>query len=169
MLNYRNVEQIAHTVKLNNILSDRFDPNLVKGKIVLVGTTDSDFKDTNYITALKYGEKKISGLELQAHMISQILSATLDNRPLIWWWPQPIETFWILLWSFIGGVMAWNLRSPVKLALATAIVLALLFSICWGLFLQGGWIPLIPAALAIVLTAVTLKIIFSNPDIQNNF
>lgn len=169
MLNYRNVEQIAHTVKLNNILSNRFDPNLVKGKIVLVGTTDSEFKDTNYITALKYGEKKISGLELQAHMISQILSATLDNRPLIWWWPKPIETFWILLWSFIGGVMAWNLRSPVKLALATAIVLALLFGICWGLFLQGGWIPLIPAALAIVLTAVTLKMIFSNPDIQNNF
>ncbi|WP_159786241.1 CHASE2 domain-containing protein [Sodalinema gerasimenkoae] len=169
MLNYRNVEQVAHTLTLNKILSDRFDPNLVRGKIVLIGTTDPEFKDTNYLTALKYRNKKFSGLELQAHMISQILSATLDNRPLIWWWPQPIETFWILLWSFIGGVMAWHSRSPVKLALATAIALALLFGICWALFLQGGWIPLIPAALAIVLTAVTLKMIFSNPDIQNNF
>jgi CHASE2 domain-containing sensor protein len=169
MLNYRNVEQIAHEVKLNYILNNNFNASLVRDKIVLIGTTASKFEDINHPTPLKYPYKKISGLKLQAHMISQILSATLDNRPLIWWWPQPIETFWIWLWSSVGGVIAWHSRSLTRLALATAIALALLFSICWGLFLQGGWIPLIPTALSIFLTAIPLKILFSNPAVQKFF
>lgn len=105
MLNYRAAEPIARKVTLQEVLSDGFNPNLAKDRIVLIGTTDPSFNDHRWRTTSGRGQgsvRSLTGLEIQAHMVSQLLSSVLDRRPLIWWLPKPLEILWIGLWSLVG-------------------------------------------------------------------
>jgi CHASE2 domain-containing sensor protein len=64
-------------------------PNLVKGRIVLIGTTAESFKDS-FPTSYRASQRsqKMPGVMIQAHMVSQIINAVLEQRPLLWWWPS---------------------------------------------------------------------------------
>jgi CHASE2 domain-containing sensor protein len=119
---------------------------------VLVGVTASSSTDdwqTPY-------SSHTSGIFIQAQMASQIISAVLDHRSLLWWWSNSWETIWIGAWALLGGIIGYFLRHPLWLGVAIAFALLLLFLSCWGILLQAGWIPLIPAVLAFLLTSVTI-------------
>ena len=151
LLNYRASQQIAQTLSLGEVLSDRFVPTLVKDRIVLIGTVDSSFNDAHWLTPLSSGDSPyttMTGVEVQAHMLSQILSAVKDDRPLIWWWSDANEMVWISGWSAVMALLMWRLRSPLSRVLAGGATLAILYGGCWLLFQQGGWAPLAPAALS---------------------
>jgi CHASE2 domain-containing sensor protein len=156
LLNYRASRQIAQTVTLSDFFSDRFNPNLVKDRIVLIGTTASSFHDDRWRTP--YSEsgwpiQTTTGIEIQAQMLSQILSAVLERRPLIWCWPKLGEAFWIGFWSFVGGLLAWRCQSLPRLIGLGGVALGVLYGSCLCLLIwQGGWVPLVPSALALVVS-----------------
>jgi CHASE2 domain-containing sensor protein len=134
----------------------------VKNRIVLIGVTapsTSDYWETPFRASAPDEEKQIPGVFVQAQMVSHILSAVLDGRPLFWWWSGWVEALWVWGWSLLGGVIAWRMRQPLYLGLAIAVALLILFSICFGIFTQAGWIPLVPSALALVSCAVVLKVL----------
>lgn len=167
LLNYRAADLVAQQVTLYQILSGSLDaklPSLVKDRIVLIGTTAKSFKDyfpTPY-TDSESGE--LPGVAIHAHMVSQILSAVLDERPLLWWLPLWAETLWIWGWSLVGGLLGWRWRSPLLLALVAAAALSILSIVCFILLLEGGWLPLVPAAIAgAIATLVTYKVTQSKP------
>ncbi|MEH2072570.1 MAG: CHASE2 domain-containing protein [Nostoc sp.] len=160
LLNYRSLrpnEKIAETVSLKDVLNDQIKPELVeslKNRIVMIGVTAPSSKaDYWKIPAQK---KKTQGLLVQAHMVSHILSAVEDRRALFWWWPWWVEAFWVWGWSLIGEILAWRCSKPLHLGLAIATALLTLFGICFGIFIQAGWIPLVPPALALLLTATVV-------------
>ena len=163
LLNYRSLDPqtIAPTVPLRKILEDQLAPQVVQSlqdRIVLIGVTapsTNDYWKTPYSTAA--ASQEIPGVFIQAQMTSQILSAVQDGRPLIWWWSFWTETLWIWGWAAVGAVLAW-LRQPLYSGLATSTALLLLFGICLGIFIQAGWIPLVPAALALVATQVAVLV-----------
>ncbi|HEY9665575.1 MAG TPA: CHASE2 domain-containing protein, partial [Coleofasciculaceae cyanobacterium] len=168
LLNYRSLpslQNIASRVALRDVLSDRINPELldsVKNRIVLIGVTapsTSDYWETPFRASAADEEKQIPGVFVQAQMVSHILSAVLDGRPLFWWWSGWVEALWVWGWSLLGGVIAWRIRQPLYLGLAIAVALLILFSICFGIFTQAGWIPLVPSALALVSCAVVLKVL----------
>lgn len=156
ILNYRASRQIAETVTLSEILSDRINPNLVKDRIVLIGTTASSFHDDRWRTPYSESHWPIrttTGIEIQAHMLSQILSAVLDGRPLIWCWSKLGEAIWIGFWAFVGGMVAWRGTSLPRLVGLGGVALGVLYGSCFGLLIwQGGWVPLVPSALALVVS-----------------
>ncbi|MDZ8105932.1 MAG: CHASE2 domain-containing protein [Nostoc sp. DedQUE12a] len=163
LLNYRSLRSpvdIAQQVSLRDILEGRIAPELiklVKDRIVLLGVTAVSAADdwkTPYSATAVPARKEIPGMFVQAQAISQILSAVLDGRPLIWWWPSWLEALWIWGWSLLGGILAWCIHRPLHLGLSVAIALSLLFGICCIIFFNAGWIPLIPAALAMVTMQV---------------
>ena len=156
MLDYRRSGKIAPQVTLSQVLAGELDPESVRDRIVIIGTTAPSFNDHRWLTphsSQKYPVQTITGVELQAQMVSQILSTVLDDRPLIWWFPDWGESLWILGWSMGAGLMVWRVRSPQSFLLATGTTLIILYGCCWGLFLRGGWIPFVPSGLAIVATA----------------
>ncbi|MDY6805483.1 MAG: CHASE2 domain-containing protein [Cyanobacteriota bacterium] len=111
MVNYRNSEEIAKTLTLRQVLRGDFDGELVRDRIVLIGTTDPDFNNHRWLTPYSGSEWPIlefTGVEVQAHMISQILSAVLDDRPLIGWWSDFGENLWIWWWSLLGATIPWR-------------------------------------------------------------
>lgn len=151
LLNYRASNAIAQQMTLGEALNgDRLTPDLVNGRIVLIGTVDPSFGDLLFTPYNQNISQQMPGVVVQAHMVSQILSAVLNGRSLIWWLPTWGEMIWIWVWSFAGGVIVWRLQSWTKIGLAAVVAITLLHGGCFVLLLQGGWIPLVPSALALV-------------------
>jgi CHASE2 domain-containing sensor protein len=158
LLNYRSSDRIATQITLTDVLSNKLTPELVKDRIVLIGTTAESFHDY-WLTPYSAGQlpfEEMPGVIVQAHMVSQILSAVLDNRPLFWFWSKWGEALWVWSWSLAGGLLAWRVRPLVHLGLAGGAALGTLYGVCFVLLIQGGWVPLIPSALALVATGGTV-------------
>ncbi|MEM6449307.1 MAG: CHASE2 domain-containing protein [Cyanobacteria bacterium P01_D01_bin.105] len=172
LLNYRNLDDpadIAERVTLAELLSGNVSEAAFLDRIVLIGTTASSFKDalpTPYSRGLTT-ENQTSGVFLQAHMISQLLSAALGERALLRTWPQWGEILWLLVWIGAGGVIAfsWNRQNSQRTANGR-ILLALLsaelglLGLCWLLLAKAHyWVPWVPAAIAPVAVVVTDKFV----------
>lgn len=157
LLSYRS-PKIAEQINLTDALKENFNPKLVTGRIVLIGVTASSGNDFLY-TPYSKGQKqelRMPGVVVHAQAVSQILSAVLDNKPLVWAMPGWAEVPWIFVWSLVGGIIAWRLRNPlVTVGLAVA-ALAGLFGIGLAIFAGFGRVPLVPPALALVLTGASV-------------
>ncbi|MBW4521417.1 MAG: EAL domain-containing protein [Scytolyngbya sp. HA4215-MV1] len=154
LLNYRSADWVAQQISLQQVLDGQFDPAWVKDKIVLIGTTAPSIKDVFYTpySSTALGNRQMPGVMVHAQMVSQIVSAVLDNRPLPWFWSERKEIAWIWVWAFLGGLLAWRLRHPLMLGLMGSIALVGLAGIGFSLFLQAGWIPIIAPALTMIAT-----------------
>ena len=179
MLNYRSRPsplEIAQTVTVDDVLSDRIPPHKIqelRNRIILIGVagpraTNSDYWLTPYSAEQSPNNEKIPGVMIQAHMVSQLVSAVLDERPLIQAWPVWGELFWIGGWSMVGGLISVFRRSPLKFIIASAVAIATLSGWRYWLFLQGIWSPLVPAAIALVLTSIILTIRRNPSSVKQN-
>jgi CHASE2 domain-containing sensor protein len=160
LIRYRhtqNPSEIAQQVTVREVLTDSpsFDPAWVKDRIVIIGVTSTlDAGEEN----TPYG--RISRLHIQAHAVSQILSAVDGDRPFLWWWPQWGNTLWIFLWSWVGSLIVLIAKEPLYKWLGIIGAMGVLYSVCQFALTQGGWIPLIPAGLALVLSALGLLLYY---------
>ncbi|MEG4844817.1 EAL domain-containing protein [Microcoleus sp. F10-C6] len=156
LLKYRSAKQVARQVSIRQVLNGEVDPSWVKDKIVLIGTTAPSTRDlflTPYSPAQKQSPK-MPGVLLHAQMLSQILSAVLQGRSLFWVWPEWAEILWNSAWAVIGGVVAWRIHHPVRAGLLGGAALMGLLGISFGIFIGGGWVPLVSPALGLVVTGV---------------
>jgi CHASE2 domain-containing sensor protein len=160
LLNYRATDAIADRLTLGEALDEnKLTPALVKDRIVLIGTTDKSFGDFHRTPYNRKAAQKTPGVIVQGHMVSQILSAVLDKRPLLWSWPEWGEGLWILAWTGVGGFVAWRWRSHAALAIASGIILVVLSSSCYlVLWKSGGWLPVVPPAISVIAAAGTVSI-----------
>lgn len=155
LLNYRAARDAVPQVSLSELLAGQVAPEQIRDRIILIGATTPEAKDEFY-TPFSGGledNQKMPGVIVHAQSVSQILSATLDGRPLLWSWSTIGETIWILAWGLGGALFAWYVRRPVPYAIGAAVLIGGLYGICYLFFLQGGWIPLVPPALALVLAS----------------
>jgi CHASE2 domain-containing sensor protein len=172
LLNYRSSglpEAIAPRITLQQVLTGKLNPNAVKDKIVIIGTTAETFRDywlTPYTTP--QGKlQAIPGVFLQAQMVSQLLSTALDGQPLLWTWPLWSEVIWVWGWSFLGGLLTANVHRFTYLSLAGGIAIISLYASCFiFLIVYSCWVPLIPAMLALggntLIVTTYLNIKFKN-------
>jgi CHASE2 domain-containing sensor protein len=160
LLNYRSLSKApAQTLSLGDLLSDRFDPEWIRDQIVLIGTTAHSIEDgllTPY--SAKYSPiENISGVFIQAQMVSQILSAVKDNRPLLRALPEWGEVACIGLGVIVGEMLFFGVfyrrKIPVFLYLGSGcIVLLGLVGIGFVLLLEGIWLPIVPIGCAFALS-----------------
>ncbi|ESA35285.1 chase2 sensor protein [Leptolyngbya sp. Heron Island J] len=156
LLNYRLNPRPARRISLTDLLAGTIDEDLIRDRVVLIGMTDPvghDYRQT------PYGE--LPGVWVHGHSVSQILAAVLDERPLIWALPQWGQwqwgdMLWIWGWAIIGGVLVWRASSILILSGAGVVVILGLRQACLLLLVQGGWVPLVPALLALGSTAGVL-------------
>jgi len=160
LLNYRSANQVARQVSLTQVLSGKVDPEWIRDKIVLVGTTAPSAKDL-FVTPYNLSVEKSAstpGVMVHAQVVSQILSRMLENQSLIWFWSEGQEIFWIWGWSLAGALLAWRFRHPVLLGSSVAIAAGMLTGGCFLLFLQSGWVPLVPAMIGLVGSSVVVVV-----------
>lgn len=158
LLNYRSPTKVAEQINLTDVLKGNFDPKLVNGRIVLIGVTASSGNDFLY-TPYSKGQSqdlRMPGVVVHAQAVSQILSAALDKKSLFWAMPGWAELPWIFLWSVVGGVIAWRLRNPLIIVGLEAAALAGLLGLGLAIFAGLGRVPLVPPALALLLTGASV-------------
>ncbi|MEG4854262.1 CHASE2 domain-containing protein [Microcoleus sp. B5-D4] len=153
LTNLRGPRGSFRTASMGDVLSGKVPADFVRSRVVLIGSNAPSLKDfyqNSYSSGWFSPPQQIPGVELQAHFLSQILSAALDGRGGINVWPEAAELLWILLWSWAGANVSWNLRSLGRSAYC-------LLSICLGLsaslylvFLASWWLPLIPPILSLL-------------------
>ncbi len=165
LINYRDADY--QRVSLEDVLSDKVNPELLKHRVVLIGVTANTLRDTwlTPYSAAQQPYQGIPGVFIQAQMVSQILSAVLDNRSILWVLPFSCDLLWICGWSSVSGLIVWRVRSLSHQGytiVATAIVL---YGACAiALFVQGAWIPFIPSAFAVVASGVVVLLIQSRRE-----
>ena len=158
LLNYRSAQNVVRQVSLSEFLYEWLDSSWVKDKIVIIGSTAPSLKDmfsTPYSPALKENHK-MPGVVVHSQMVSQILDAATDKRPLFWFWSEGAEVVWIIGWIVIGGILGRVTYHPLALSIGVSVGLGACASTCFYLFTSGGWVPLASPALGFVLTAATV-------------
>ncbi|MBW4691965.1 MAG: CHASE2 domain-containing protein [Lyngbya sp. HA4199-MV5] len=163
LLNYRaapSPREIAQQATLTQVVTDQINPNAINGRIVLIGIAAPHSSGDYWTTPFgKADIDRIPGVLLHAQMISQMLSAVLDRRPLLWVWATWIEPLWIAGWAIIGGVLAWQFRRLGFLILAVGIAIGILIGLCQVCLIQGGWIPLAPPIVALLITSTSVALL----------
>jgi CHASE2 domain-containing sensor protein len=169
LLNYRSSKKIAEQVTLTQLLSGQVNPDAVKGKIVLIGVTaKGDFPDYWATPYGNYLDAQMPGIIVQAHLVSQILSAVLNGRPFIRVWSGWLELIWIWSWALIGGVLVWRLPTVSTLVIAVSISGGVLYLFSFGLLIWGVWVPFVPSALSLIGTVAAISIQNSKFKIHNS-
>jgi CHASE2 domain-containing sensor protein/class 3 adenylate cyclase len=169
MLNFRALpspQDIALQVSLSNVLNGKIAPDLIKDRVILIGVSansSSDFWSTPYGAG---GVRKVSGVMIEANMISHLLSAVLDRRPTIWVWPMWGESLWIWGWGSVGGFIVLLMPRLLKGFMGLCLASAALLVISLGVLILGGWLTLTPAIIVLMLTGGTMgaKMLNSQPQ-----
>lgn len=182
MLNYRSLNRpdaIADSIPLTDLLAGKFRPEAIQDRIILIGTIDNSYGDYWLIPFSKRRVSKFAtaGVVLQAQMISQLISLAENKRSLIKSWPEWGEILWIAGWGLCGGLLGSLLWLPsprrvatFKLALMLLVMQVGLGGICWLLLVQMGyWVPLIPASLTLLVTALFTRMATSTPYLLSDY
>jgi adenylate cyclase len=173
LANFRSLRQGFRSVSLTDVLEKRMPPDFARDRIVLIGVTAESAGD-GYLTPYSggfvgggFGGEAIgstSGVFIHADVASQLLSAALDGRAPIHVWPDPMEYLWILGWATVASILCWSGRyrqlsrqtsSKIhdRLPLTAIAIATLLVGLTGGsylAFLQGWWIPMVPATLTVL-------------------
>jgi CHASE2 domain-containing sensor protein len=168
LLNYRSPKEIAEEITLTQFLSNPINPSAIKDRIILIGVTAKDESPDTWPTPYDgvNSKEQMPGVLVHAHMISQILSAVQDGRPLLRVWSLWAEVIWIWGWSLVGGVLAWRKLSLPWLTLAVSITSGVLYIVCLGLLISGAWVPFVPSILSLVATVSLMSIYNSTTKVQ---
>ncbi len=175
LLNYRSrssPRDIAPILSLSDVLNDKVKPDRIKSlrdRVILIGVTAPSVHDYHLTPySARQDHQQTPGVVVQAHMVSQILSAVQDNRPLLNGWSFENEFGWIWIWAVVGGLLAYRFRSPLVLVLAGGTTIGVLYGFCLFLFVQGRWVPLVPAGLAFVGAIGSTLMIYRFPAGERN-
>ncbi|AFZ21760.1 adenylate/guanylate cyclase domain-containing protein [Allocoleopsis franciscana] len=137
-------------ISITDVLEDRIPANLMRGRIVLIGTVAASLNDNFYTPYTTNPHTFWSGVELHADLASQILSAALDGRQLLRGVPEPIEWFWVFLWSSVGTALGWRVRSPCWVVVVILAAGASLMGSAYLFFLGGWWVSAVSPFLSLV-------------------
>ena len=174
LLNYRSrpdPTEVAETITVTNILEDQIPADTLetlKNRIILIGITGSVAENPDYWrTPYSVGQLDTAGIFIQAHKISQLISAVLDGRPLLKGWPWWGELLWIWGWSCMAGILTCvaeiipmsRLRHGLWLGVCVMCVPGSLLGTSYVLLLYGWWVPCIPTVMGVGLTWVGYLVI----------
>jgi adenylate cyclase len=151
LLKYRGINPVKE-VSLIDVLENKFNPELIKDKIILIGTTAPSLKD-NFYTPFSAGAKnkvKMPGVFIHAQLVSHILDASTGKRPLIWFWSENIEIAWIIFWTVITAIIASNIRHPLLIIVTSTGLLIMIISIGIAVYNFNGWIPIFTPCLSVI-------------------
>ncbi|MEH2164403.1 MAG: CHASE2 domain-containing protein [Nostoc sp.] len=144
-------------VSIKDVLADKVQENLIKDRIILIGSTAPsllDFVFIPYSSNLIGTAKPVPGIQLQAYFISELISAALDGRPLFKFWSDLIEYLWIFIWSYLGAVTTWRIRHATRNLLCILVSCFVLILSTYLAFLSGWWIPLLPSLFSFGSSAI---------------
>lgn len=141
----------------SHTLSDLLDGKVtgLTNRIVLVGANAESLGDQFYTPIGKRDavDPRISGVELHAHITSQLVRLALgEARPLVAW-GRPAQLWYAALWCALGVLLFRTQRVGLLLTSVVAGAAFIAAFSIWALTTQSIWIPLVPALAGFLLTS----------------
>jgi len=161
LLNFCMLQQPYETVSLRDILAENIDASKLTDRVVLIGKTATQAKDSFITSAVSqtlysqqvfeapYPTKIIYGVEIHAYTAEQIIGTALGMKCTIETWTEAREYLWIMLWGLLGMTASVLLRSPWKSIIALTATALLLTLLSYYLLTQNIWAPVVPSVLAL--------------------
>ncbi|NJN48689.1 MAG: CHASE2 domain-containing protein [Alkalinema sp. RL_2_19] len=118
LANYRGGAGHFQQVSVLDVLQGKVPADRLHNRIVLIGSVASSLKDsvaTPFSTLNQDSPELMSGVELQANLISQLLTGAIDGWGTFHPLPEWVEWVWIGVAAYWGTYISWRLRSPQKL------------------------------------------------------
>jgi diguanylate cyclase (GGDEF)-like protein len=156
LFNYRGEARDFETISVTNILENLIPADLLRDRIVLVGTIAPSLND---IHLSPYNPSLMSGVIVHANSASQIISAALDGRVLLQATSRPLNYLWLLLWAIVGATCGTkfirNWRTSILAIFFGFIIIAI---IAYYAFQLGWWIPIVTPMVALLSVAIAITI-----------
>ncbi|MEM7063413.1 MAG: CHASE2 domain-containing protein [Cyanobacteria bacterium P01_B01_bin.77] len=157
LINVRRGHTPFQIVFLRDVLKGEVSSSEIRDRIVLIGITSAAHKD--FVTSgalIDRNPGTVPGVEMHAHAISQILSATLDERPLLHNLPDIGEYLWIALWGAAGILLVKVVPTPSRHLIVVLVIGAGLVLASYAALLTGLWLPVEPPLIAFLLNGLVL-------------
>jgi adenylate cyclase len=135
---------------LGQTLSGQIPPGALRDKIILVGDT-AESKMDYFVTPLEFQHR---GVEVHAHLLSQLLRAALEGDHPLKVWQEWKESIWVFIWCLLGAGIGYSVRSPWRFVLLTGACLVALGACAWWGFHMGWWILFATPATAFLVSAI---------------
>lgn len=157
LLNFRSGVKPFRILSLNQIKAG-VEPGWIRDRIVIIGVTSPgvDIAKSS-ATSINPLAGQVYGVEIQAHAVSQIVSAVLEQRQLLNSVCDGWEYLWIFTWGCLGIILCRLTKSPLKNFLFVGISGIILLISSYTLLIFGWWITVVPAMLALVINGVGLS------------
>lgn len=157
LVNYRGkLERFPH-ISLTEVLENRIPPDFFRDRIILIGAEAPSLNDsfqTPYTNTLFGIPELMPGVVIHANLTSQILSAALDNRPMLYATPKPFKWGLIFMSSgysaLLGSLWLKTRWSGPGIFLGAGV----LIGSSYIAFLSGWLIPVFTPILALVSAGV---------------
>jgi adenylate cyclase len=181
LLNFRGTQDHFQKYSIMEVINDQVPTNWGRDRIILIGATAASLHDdffTPYSSSLSAFPERMPGVIIHANIVSQMLSAALDSRPMMRGSPETVQWLLIILWSFIGAILAWTLRSQKFIHQNTSYQKTILSLIVAGsswilgsylVFLQSWWIPVVPPLLGLWGSAFAIAIYTTSLERQDRY
>lgn len=163
LLNYRYFQKspknFVQQVTLKQMLDGDVKAEDINQRIVLIGVTNFNDHD-DIATPVSQGNvsERMFGVIAHAQMVSQVLSAAIDGRPLLRFWAWWEDVLWVFIWSF-GSLLLWRFRFAAHLGLVFGTIVVVLYVSCFLLLvLNGAWVPFVPSVLALMGTSCIMVV-----------
>jgi adenylate cyclase len=151
---------------LEALLSGKIAPERIRDRIVLVGVSAQSVKDFFNIPSSRglQEAKAIAGIVLHAHIVNQLVALGLGESMPITTTSERQEMLWILVWSLLGGVIGFRVRSPWLFSIFACAGLLVLWAATYLAFCKYWWVPSVPPAMTWLISAAVVTAYISNQE-----
>ncbi len=154
LIDYRDTADFYQSRSLTRLLSGKISSQDIQDKIVLVGVVAQSVKD-HFYTPFSRGfqaDQKMPGVVVHGRLTSQLIRFGLNEASPIKTLTENQEIGLMLLWSLLGGIAGFFIRSVWHFSILMAAALSLVSFSAHAAFLNGWWVPLVPMALTGLLS-----------------
>ena len=160
LMNWRGPQSLFPTISMTEVLEGNIAPELLRDRIVLIGSTansTNDFFETPYDSLGFAQTNPMPGVVVHANLASQIIRSALEGRPLVQGLPRISTAVWIAIWSLVGAMLSWVLEdsSDKKRGKLPGIKTLLSGSVAGGLLIGGAYIAFLGGILLPVVSPLT--------------
>ncbi|MBO3457220.1 CHASE2 domain-containing protein [Aetokthonos hydrillicola Thurmond2011] len=164
LLNWYGSEAAFHKVSMRDVLAGRIPVNLMRDRMVLIGSfasSTNDFFSTPFSSWLP-GETSTPGIIVHANIAHQLVQGAKTGQANLRSVSGISLSLWIIFWSAIGSVGSWWLESvPTyrripggKILWASVVICGLCVGGNYGIFLRGILIPVTPTLAAFISSVI---------------
>lgn len=177
LLNWSGDFQHFQKISMRDLRSGKVEPNVLKDKIVFIGSTGSstnDFFGTPYSQGMFSSNHPTPGVIVHANITHQIIKGALQTSTTQYGF-TPIMTYgWITAWTIISTLVSWAITTQIqrkKLPFYTLLIVTLGSFLAivigsYGSFLLGWFTPVTPTLSSLVASVLAFTIAYKQQRLE---